>query len=521
MRMNEVTTGNLLLNRAEATPEVLAIVEDSLEMSYRELADRAIALAKGLVAHGVKPGDRVALLMPNSIDYAASFYACGLAGAIAVNVNARLKQYDLARLLEHCGPTALITTDVMNDVVDFVALVLAAVPDWAQVHPIILSGSGGRPPAVDIDQLIADGRDALLPDVTNLEEMTALLLYTSGTTGHPKGCEIRHRALIRNWSLWRDAIGIEVGDAVWVPCPFFHIGGVGPLVGVIAAGATILTARYFDAGEALRQIEKYRPAHLFPAFPALTLGVLRLKEYERGKFGFVRTVHSVAPPETQFLVQSLVPEGAVVTSNFGMTEGAGPIAFTDPNEPDEIRLRSTGTAFPGYDVRIADPDNNRALPAKERGEIQFRSATAFHAYFNDPTETAATILAEGWIKTGDLGTLDEAGHLAYLGRIKDMIKVGGENVSPLEVESVLSTHPAVLIAQVVARDDERLHEVPVAFVELIEGKQADERELIEWLAVRIASFKVPRAVIFIDEWPLSATKILKSKLREIVASSQE
>src|SRR5664280_1660643 len=355
---NDQTLGYLLLRQAESSPHVLAIVEGRTETSYRDLADRAVALAKGFFAMGVRRGERVALLMPNSLEYAACFYACGLIGVVAVNINARLKTDDLAGVIRHSQPALLVTSDTIAEFADYVSLVLRSAPEWVKEHPIILSGAGGRPPAIDIQVLIGRGRDVVLPDIGDISDDTALILYTSGTTASPKGCEITHRALVKNWSIWADLIGIEVGEAVWVPCPFFHIGGVGPLVGVIAAGGVILTAPHFDPVDALEQLTAYRPPHLFPAFPALTLGVLRESGYHREDFGFVRTVHSAAPPETQRLIQSLVPDDAIVTSNFGMTEGAGPITFTLLHEPDDVRLLSTGVAYPGYDVRVADSHRN-------------------------------------------------------------------------------------------------------------------------------------------------------------------
>jgi acyl-CoA synthetase (AMP-forming)/AMP-acid ligase II len=209
-----------------------------------------------------------------------------------------------------------------------------------------------------------------------------------------------------------------------------------------------------------------------------------------------------------------------VTSNFGMTEGAGAMTYTRLDDPAEVRLATTGRAFPGYEIRVCDPATDVALPAGERGEIQFRSPTAFHRYLKDPQATAATVLPEGWIKTGDLGVLDDRGNLAYLGRIKEMLKVGGENVAPMEVEALLATHPAVHFAQIVGRDDDRLGEVPVAFVELVAGATVGEQELIEFVKGRVASFKVPRAVLFVTEWPMSTTKILKSRLREMAAGVQ-
>jgi acyl-CoA synthetase (AMP-forming)/AMP-acid ligase II len=524
-------TGALLLAQADRYGHRPAIVVDEQETSYRELADRSTDLARGLIAAGVLPGDRVALLLPNSADYAACFFAIGLVGAISVNVNARYRRHELQYLIGHAQPTVLITTDEIEEHVDFIALItetlpeLAAQPDpWTlqlttapSLRCIVLLGRGGRPPAVDVEDFVGAGAalsDEPLPARPGSADETALILYTSGTTAAPKGCEIRHRALVANWFRWGELIALQPGEAVWAPCPMFHIAGIGPLVGMVAAGGVLLTSPHFDPDRTVTQLLRHRPTHLFPGFPALTLGVLRSPGYRRQDFGFLRTVHNVAPPETQRVIEGLLPDNAVLTSNFGMTEGAGPITYTPPDEPAEVRLASTGPAFPNYQVRIADPVTDLPLEPSEPGEIQFRSETAFHAYYRNPEATRATILPGGWIKTGDLGVLDRAGRLNYLGRLKEILKVGGENVTPLEIEALLTTHPAVNLAQLVGRDDERLGEVPVAFVELLPGGAVTEAELIEFVAGQVASFKVPRAVQFVTEWPMSATKILKSVLRD-------
>jgi acyl-CoA synthetase (AMP-forming)/AMP-acid ligase II len=204
----------------------------------------------------------------------------------------------------------------------------------------------------------------------------------------------------------------------------------------------------------------------------------------------------------------------VLTNNFGMTESAGCVTYTPPELPADVRTDTTGPAMADFEVRVADPETLAPLPPGERGEIQFRGPYTFRAYLHDPAATAATIVDGGWIRTGDLGVLDDEGNLLYVGRIKEMLKVGGENVAPTEVEAHLSTHPAVKLVQVVGRADDRLGEVAVAFVELADGGMATEDELIAHCRGQLASFKVPRAVRFVREWPMSATKIQKRVLKE-------
>lgn len=279
---------------------------------------------------------------------------------------------------------------------------------------------------------------------------------------------------------------------MWTPCPFFHVGGIGVTVSALAE-------------------------HLFPAFPPLTLGLLRTRSYDPARWTFVRTILNVAPADTQRVIEGLLPTTTVLLTDFGMTEGSGMITVTPRDAAGEDRLTRNGTPLPGIEVRVTDPDKpTTKQPNGVPGEIQFRGINAFHGYYKNAAETAATIIDGGWVRTGDQGSLDDRGQLIFLGRLKDVLKVGGENVSPLEVEALLSTHPAVNLAQVVGRPSERYGEEPVAFVELIPGQETSPAELIAFCAANLASYKVPREVRFVTDWPMSATKIQKFRLRDLL-----
>ena len=345
----------------------------------------------------------------------------------------------------------------------------------------------------------------------------AVLLYTSGTTANPKGCELTHDALTRSWSAYADVVGLSAGESVWTPCPFFHVGGIGPTVAALTRGATMMSMTHFEPALALEHIERRRAEHLFPAFPPLTLGLVRSPAYDRTRLSWLRTVLNVAPKDTQHMIQAVLPDGAVLLTDFGMTEGAGMITLTTLDDSEEDRLGRNGRPMPGIEVRITDPELPHApLPADTPGEIQFRGINAFRAYYQDPEATADTILPGGWVRTGDSGSVDANGSLVFLGRTKDVLKVGGENVSPLEVEAHLSTHPAVRTVQVVGRPSSRYGEEPVAFVELAEGVDCTGEEIVAFCVGHLASYKVPREVRFVTSWPMSATKIQKFRLRELL-----
>jgi acyl-CoA synthetase (AMP-forming)/AMP-acid ligase II len=280
----------------------------------------------------------------------------------------------------------------------------------------------------------------------------------------------------------------------------------------MSVGATILTTTRFDPVEGLEMMERERCTYAFPTFPTITQALVNHPNWEKTDLSSVRLVNDTGPPDTLRFVQEKFGAAPVVTL-FGMTEACGGVSWSAPEDPYEQRMTTGGLPLRGTEVRIVDPETDEEVPAGERGEITFRSPGLFDRYLNDPEKTAHSMRG-GWFHTGDLGRVDEDGRLTYLGRLKDMLKVGGENVAALEIEAFLGTHPAVKIAQVVGVPDAKYLEVPAAFVELTDQGTATEEDLVEYCRGQIASFKIPRYVRFVSEWPMSASKIQKFRLRE-------
>jgi fatty-acyl-CoA synthase len=292
----------------------------------------------------------------------------------------------------------------------------------------------------------------------------------------------------------------------------FHIAALGVSVVCTVTGATIVTAPFFEPDGALELLARERPTALFPAYANILLGVLTHPRYADLELIATRAL-VVGPPTTLLSLQEQMP-GCALVSTFGMTESCGCSTFSDINDPLELRCETVGPAIAGLELRIADPVTDEALPPDTKGEIQLRGPILFDGYYRGAEKTAATFLADGWMRTGDLGSVTPDGRARYIGRLKDIIRVGGENLSPMEIEAHLMTHPAVLIAQALGIPDARLDEVPVAFVELRPGMEATEQELIAHCEGAIARFKVPRHIRFVTEWPMSATKVQKFRLRE-------
>ncbi len=531
----EDTLADLLLRRAEESPDLnFAIFPDSVT-PLAQLRDRALAFARGLIGLGLRPGDKVAILMPNCLDYMVAHFGIQLAGGVGVLLNARARSLDLHHAVALSDASLLITTSDYDDAVNFRATLTETYPELATaetgtdlsleaaplLRQIVLFGTGRWRAAIAADDMIgrADGvSDAQLAAARDgqTREDTAVMYFTSGTTSRPKACEISHAALQRSWSIFTRTVALRPGEKVWVPMPFFHSGGIGLMSGLLADGACMASAPHFTADSVLDMVGTHRIEHLYPGFHLLAAPVIENDRFSAKAFAFIRSLVVIGPLGTVRRLAARLPEGTPVLNLYGLSEASGLVTLADAHDPEEIRLTRAGRALPGIEVMIADPSTGEALPTGREGEILFRGGGAFRGYYKAADETAKTIRPDGYIRTGDLGTMDDDGRLAYVGRIKDLIRVGGENVAAAEIESYLSAHPGVANVQVVGKPEDRLGEVPVAFVELRPGMTASEAELIEFLRGKIARYKVPTEVRFVTTWPMSATKIQKFKLRELL-----
>jgi fatty-acyl-CoA synthase len=530
--------GELLRRQAKLHGERTCIIVDDETLTYHELLQRATALAKGMYAQGIRRGDRIGVLMPNCPDFFVVHFAIQLLGAITVTINARYKSYELQYALKHSDIRLLFTTDRIDEHVNFGELLWQSYPALAQgrsdgrlhlddaphLENVILLGNSERKPFVALTAFAATGSAVSDAEIEQCAapvtiDDIAVMLFTSGTTAAPKACQLTHRGIYQTWvHTYPDAVNLQPGEKVWVPMPCFHVGGIGLTATAVARGAAFATSIYHQAAAALRLIRNHRIEHLYPGFFTLILPVLREPDYDKAAFANVRSMVAVAPYETHKLMQEYLPPGIITLQLFGMSEASGYVSFTPASSDEEHRLRTNGRPIEGVDVRIVDESGEIAATGGQ-GEIQFRGPNSFHSYYKDAAATRDTIVDGGWVRTGDCGCLDAEGYVYFLGRIKDMLKVGGENVAAAEIEAYLGRHPAVKMTQVVGKADDYYGEVVVAFVELMPGKQADAAELIAFCKGRLASFKVPREVRFVNEWPMSATKIQKFKLREQLRSA--
>lgn len=537
----DVTTwGGLLMEAAQRWPERVAVAFPDRRHSYSELLTRAVRRARSLRALGIGSGDHVGLFMPNLIEYVELLFGIALLGAVAVPVNARYKEHELGYVIENADLDMLITTDRAAGRVDFVELVRVSLPgigETANVTELHLPSAPRLRSVVVLgashpDGMLSQGQFEAAAEGISEEEIEQLaarvavrsvciMIYTSGTTDLPKGCPLTHEALVRSGrAMSRQRFLLTAEDVFWDPLPMFHMSAILPITAVFDAGATFLSMTHVEPDTAINQIVAERPTVLFPSFPTLTTALIHHSTWGEVDLTRVRVVNNVASPDMLRAFQAAYPD-AVQVSAYGLTEATGVVSFNELTDTLDQRSTTCGRPFSGIEIRIVDPETGEPRGVGEHGEINIRGYCLFEGYYRDPEKTAETMDADGWLHTGDLGSLDLDGRISYHGRLKDMLKVGGENVAAVEIESYLGTHPAVKIAQVVSAPDPKYVEVPAAFVELHEDIEITADELVEYCRGKIASFKVPRYVRFVTEWPMSATKIQKYRLREWIESEPD
>ncbi len=536
MRISATTLGDMLLNAWDRDPAKTAVVFPDGQVSYAELVDRVMARAAGLWAQGVRPRDHVGILMPSGIDFITSFFAVAMCGGTSVLMNARYKAEELGYVTANADLTTILTNRESIDHVDFVGRLSEALPGLAEagtggqialerapkLRRIILFGGGSAPGFVDQEAFDAAATQVSEDTIHRARvgvrlRDTCMILYTSGTSSNPKGCLLSHEAIVREAAnLGRNRWRFNADDRIWSPMPLFHVAALLAMLSAVDVGATFYGQPHFDPGVSLHQIEEVGATMLFLPFVTFHQAMIAHPDFAKTDMRSVKLMNSCfafMPDSVGQTYREKVPH-TLQCGTFGMTEASGIVATGGYEMDPELGFTKLGFPLAGIEVRIVDHESGRDLGVDERGEVLIRGYNLFDGYYKDAEKTAEALDAQGWYHSGDIGSLDEQGHIMFHGRFKDMLKVGGENVAAAEVEAVLARHPAVRLAQVIGLPDERLAEVPAAYIEREAGQQASEAELIDFVRERIASFKVPRHIRFIDEWPMSASKIQKFKLRK-------
>jgi fatty-acyl-CoA synthase len=528
------TLADLLGQRALQHPDRDALVFPAERASYRDLAARAHHFARTLAGLGVRRGDRVGLLLPESVDLVALLFAAAKIGAIPVPVNARFKAHELAHVIGHSGMKILLTAPPESGAPDFLALLadtfgdlphqpapeltLRDAPELRRI--VVLGGAPIAAPFTSsadfeaVGDAVSDASIAAAEQSVRVRD-TAVIVYTSGTTASPKGAMLSHEALVRLADGITGRLLLSPHDRVWTAIPLFHGGGITFALTCITAGCTLVHAGFFNPAATPAYLEDERVTVALAAFETIWMPVLGQPDFARLDLSRIRVVMVVGVPERLREMAARLPQ-AIHVSCVAMTESSAFLSLSRLDDPFEKRVTTGGHPMPGMECRVVDPETGLDIPAGRRGELLFRGPSTFDGYFRDPGLTGRVFDAEGWFHSGDLVTMDVGGRLTFISRLKDMLKVGGENVAAAEVEGFLLTHPAVAIVAVVAAPDDYYVEVPAAFVQLEPGASVTERELIEYCLGRIATYRVPRYVRFVAEWPMSGTKIKKHVLRDMI-----
>jgi fatty-acyl-CoA synthase len=525
-----VTLPAILAARAAATPDAEALVIDGQRIDYRALAERVHGAAARMIAAGVQHGEHVGVLMGNSIDWVVLFYAAASIGAVTVPVNTRFKLDELNYCLKQGDVRVLFYVDTFLNI-DYSQLLRDVEPAFDATLPgdvlpllrrAVLVGGTERalPAGVTRFETLADTPETRAEAADRARGVTPddtlLIQYTSGTTSFPKGVLLRHRNMLMNAAASAQRIGVRGDDRYFSVRPFFHVAGTTmSLLVSLVSGACLLSVPSFDVPKVLAILDDER-CTLTSGNDTIFLMLMSHPEFRRERI-HLRGGWAAAGPEIMQKIHDVMGVKHMVGA-YGQSEASPNVVLNDWRDPLELRVAGWASPHAGIEIRTVSTETGAVQPADAPGEIQVRGWSVMKGYYNKPQETAKAFSVDGWLRTGDLGVIDADGRMRMLGRLKDVFRVGGENVAPAEVEETLFGHPAVQLAQVVGVPDPRLGEVAAAFVVLRVGSQASSEELIAWCKERCANFKVPRYLRLVQSFDdigmTGSSKVQKNKLRD-------
>lgn len=516
------TIPELLRRVAERYGHRVAIQEDGLRLTYAALDAQRVEVARAMLALGVEPGDRVAIWAPNVSEWILITLAAQSIGAVMVPINTRMKGLEVATILADSGARVLFSIDYFLG--ESYPELLAPHRPASLERVVVLRPRAGRVAAdgelfwaafLALAGQVDDERFRTCEQCVTGDTVMDIM-FTSGTTGRPKGVMTSQAQNLRAVDGWASITGLKTGDRYLIVNPFFHTFGYkAGWLPALTRGATILPHLVFDADAVMTRIENERVTVL-PGPPTLYQSLLnspRLREFDLSSLRMAVTGASAIPP---VLIERMRNELGFrdIHTGYGLTESCGFATLTRTGDGAQTVAQSSGCAMPGIELRCVD-GNGQTVPPGEPGEVLVRGYNVMRGYFNQPEATAKTIDADGWLHTGDIGVLDSRGYLRITDRIKDMFIVGGFNCYPAEIEKLLASHPAIAQCAVVGVPHDRLGEVGKAYVVLRHGARVTADDLIAWARRCMSNYKVPREIAFVQTLPTSAAgKILKYRLRE-------
>jgi acyl-CoA synthetase (AMP-forming)/AMP-acid ligase II len=516
------TIPGVLARAAAEFASIEALVDERFRLTYPELRDAAGNYARALISSGIEPGDRVGIWAPNSSEWVMAALGIYRAGATIVPLNTRFKGDEAAYILEDAGVKLLFTTtDFLG--ANYVEMLRAT---GAKLPPTIVVIEG--PTAPDTIGLMGDfldRKDAVsLADVEAREQAISGddlsdIMFTSGTTGRPKGAMLTHSASVKAYDAWSSVVGLSAGDRYLIANPFFHTFGLkAGILASIVSGATIVPHAVFDVDAIMQRVVEERITML-PGAPTVYQSILdhpRVSEFDMSTLRLGVTGAATVPVELIRRIRDELGFDTMVTG-YGLTEATGIATMCRHDDDPETIATRCGRAIPGVEVQVVD-ENGKEVPFGEAGEVVVRGYNIMKGFLNNPEATAEAIDADGWLHTGDIGVMDERRYLRITDRLKDMFIVGGFNAYPAEIENMMLEHPALSQVAVVGMPDHRMGEVGCAFVILRPGQQVTADELNAWCREKMANYKVPRRFEIVTEFPLNSTgKVQKNDLRALVS----
>jgi acyl-CoA synthetase (AMP-forming)/AMP-acid ligase II len=497
-----------------------ALVDGDTRLTFSQLHEAAATAVRAAMAAGIEPGDRAAIWAPNMHEWALAALGVVGAGGVLVPINTRFKGQEAGYVLAKSGARALFTVSGFLDL-DYVGMLASAGVDLPALRRVVVLRGDAPAGTVAWGDHLAGGDRVEPGEAAKRAESVgggdlSDIIFTSGTTGRPKGVTATHAQSLRVFADWSAIVGLVEGDRYLVVNPFFHTFGYkAGFLAAVMRGATTLPQAVFDVDAVLARVAE-EGVTMLPGPPTLYHAILdhpRRREYDLSSLRLAVTGAAAVPVELVRRMREELTFRTVITA-YGLTEATGTVSACRPEDDPETLASTSGRAIPDVEVKVVD-DRGGELHRGQAGEIVVRGYNVTGGYFEDPEETARTIDADGWLHTGDIGTMDERGYLRITDRKKDMFIVGGFNAYPAEIESALICHPSVAQAAVVGVPDDRLGEVGVAYVTSRPGCTVDGAELISWSRERMANYKVPRRVEVVDALPLNASgKVLKYELRQ-------
>ena len=536
------TVGQRLMKTAARFPdrEALVVRHQDVRWTWREYLERIEGLATGLLALGIGPGDRVGIWAPNGAEWCLTQFATARIGAILVNINPAYRLFELEYALNTSGCRAIIAAERFKSS-EYLRMLQDLAPELAHSAPGRLQAA--KLPALEIVIRMGSARTAGMfnfGEVTELggiaerERLGAIgdtlsphdvinIQFTSGTTGNPKGAALTHHNILNNANQVAHGMRFSEHDRLCIPVPMYHCFGM--VLGKLACVATGATAVFpdeaFEAGSVLATVAAERCTALH-GVPTMFIAELEHPEFERFDLSSLRTgimAGAPCPVEVMKKVISRMHMAEVLIA-YGQTECSPVNHMTLADDPIEKRVETVGRAGPHLEVKIVD-ERGEIVPVGTAGDICTRGYAVMKGYWEDPEKTAETVDAEGWLHSGDLGVMDEEGYVAVVGRLKDMIIRGGENIYPREIEEFLFTHPKIQDAKVIGVPDQKYGEEVCAWVQLKDGETLTEDEIRAFCKANIAYFKVPKIIRLVEGFPMTITgKVQKFRMREIMEAER-